>query len=84
MKIIRGINRFFTWLCMVLIAALMLLMVAEMSDGRVFTAEENFMVMERYPTREELVDKFRAQFNAFGKLPKSNGEKIIELAFRFV
>ena len=29
MKIIRGINRFFTWVCMVLIAALMLLMVAE-------------------------------------------------------
>ncbi|MGI6326045.1 MAG: MmgE/PrpD family protein [Saccharofermentanales bacterium] len=56
--------------------------VAEMHDGRVFTAEENFMVMERYPTQEELVDKFWGQFNAFGKLPKSNGEKIIELASR--
>ena len=57
--------------------------VAEMVDGRVFTAEESFMVMERYPTKEELEDKFWAQFNAFGKLPKSNGEKIIELASKF-
>lgn len=58
----------------------MMKVVAEMYDGKVFTAEESFMVMERYPTKEELQGKFWAQFNAFGKLPKSTGEKIIELA----
>ncbi|NLM15155.1 MAG: TRAP transporter small permease [Clostridiaceae bacterium] len=36
MKIIRGINRFFTWVCMVLIAALMLLMVAEVLRRALF------------------------------------------------
>lgn len=58
----------------------MMKVVAEMRDGRAFTAEESFMVMERYPAREELEDKFWGQFNAFGQLPKRNGEKIIELA----
>lgn len=57
----------------------MMKVVVEMRDGRVFTSEESFMVMERYPTREELEDKFWGQFNAFGQLPKCNGEKIIEL-----
>ena len=36
MKIIRGINKFFTWVCMVLIAALMLLMVAEVLRRALF------------------------------------------------
>lgn len=36
MKIIRGISRFFTWLCMGFIAALMLLMVAEVLDRAIF------------------------------------------------
>lgn len=36
MKIIRGINRLFTWLCMALIAALMLLMVAEVLRRAIF------------------------------------------------
>ena len=36
MKIIRGVSRFFTWLCMGFIAALMLLMVAEVLDRAVF------------------------------------------------
>ncbi len=36
MKIIRGISRFFTWLCMGFIAALMLLMVAEVLDRTIF------------------------------------------------
>lgn len=36
MKIIRGINRVFTWVCMALIAALMLLMVAEVLRRAIF------------------------------------------------
>jgi len=36
MKIIRGISRFFTWLCMGFIVALMLLMVAEVLDRAIF------------------------------------------------
>ena len=60
----------------------MMKVVCEMKDGRVFEAEESFMIMERYPDKEEIEAKFWAQFNAFGKLPKSNGEKIIELASR--
>jgi len=56
---------------------------AEMTDGRVFEAEIDFVgAMFEYPTREFLLKKFWDQFNAFGKLPKSQGEKIIELADR--
>lgn len=53
--------------------------VVEMLDGREFSAEESFFAMERYPSREELESKFWGQFNAFGRLPKRSGEKIIEL-----
>ena len=60
----------------------MMKVVCEMKDGRVFEAEESFMIMERYPDKEEIEAKFWAQFNAFGKLPKCNGEKIIQLASR--
>ncbi len=56
---------------------------AVMKDGRVFTAELDYNAqMADYPTREFLLKKFWDQFNAFGKLPRANGEKIIELAGR--
>jgi len=51
-----------------------------MKDGRSFEAEENFFAMDRYPEREELIAKFKDQFDAYGKLPKENADKIIELA----
>ena len=55
----------------------------ELKDGRVFTAEADFIKeMFLYPSKEFLVQKFWDQFNAFGKMPKSVGEKIIELAGR--
>ena len=54
---------------------------AEMTDGRVFTAETDYNeAMKDYPTHEFLVSKFWSQFDACGKLPRSIGEKIIELA----
>ena len=56
--------------------------VLEMKDGSTIEAEENFMIMERYPEREELIEKFMDQFNAYGKLPKANADKIIEMAFK--
>jgi 2-methylcitrate dehydratase PrpD len=52
----------------------------DMTDGSTLAAEEDFFVMAKYPDRETLLAKFRDQFNAFGRLPKANGEKIIELA----
>ena len=56
---------------------------AEMKNGRVYEAEAEFVKeMFVYPDREALHKKFWDQFNAFGKLPKSRGEKIIELAER--
>lgn len=56
---------------------------AEMTDGRIFESEADFVgSMFQYPTKELLEKKFWDQFNAFGKLPKSTGEKIIELANR--
>lgn len=55
----------------------------EMMDGRVFKAEESFVgAMFEYPTKEFLEKKFWDQFNAFGKLPRAVGEKLIELAGR--
>lgn len=56
---------------------------AEMKDGRIFEAEADFVgEMFKYPSREFLEKKFWDQFNAFGKLPRAVGEKIIELADR--
>ena len=58
-------------------------MVVEMKDGNVFEDIEDYASsMHAYPTREFLIGKFWDQFNTFGKLPKSRGEKIIELADR--
>lgn len=55
--------------------------VVEMKDGKVFEDIEDYSAaMHTYPTREFLLGKFWDQFNTFGKLPKSTGEKIIELA----
>lgn len=55
--------------------------VVEMKDGNVFEDIQNYSSsMHAYPTREFLISKFWDQFDAFGQLPKSTGEKIIELA----
>lgn len=56
--------------------------VVEMKDGTVFEAQQSYLVMEQYPTREVLTEKFMDQFNAYGKLPTSHAEKIIETALR--
>ena len=53
---------------------------AEMRDGTVLEAEENFMIMEEYPAREVIVAKFMDQFDSYGKLPASHAEKIIDMA----
>ncbi|MBR2781297.1 MAG: MmgE/PrpD family protein [Eubacteriaceae bacterium] len=53
---------------------------AEMKDGTVMEAEENFMIMEEYPAREVIVAKFMDQFDSYGKLPASHAEKIIDMA----
>lgn len=54
-----------------------------MKDGRSFEAEVDFIEeMFRYPTKQFLKEKFWDQFNAFGRLPRATGEKIIELAER--
>jgi len=54
---------------------------AEMKDGHVYEAEADFVgEMFVYPDRETLHKKFWDQFNAFGKLPRAVGEKIIELS----
>ena len=55
---------------------------AEFKDGRILEAEEDFMILEKYPSNEDLLAKFWDQFTSFGKLPRRNGEKIIELAER--
>lgn len=52
-----------------------------MKDGSVFEHTEPATAMHNYPTKEFIVGKFMDQFNAFGKLPKSTAEKIIELAY---
>ena len=55
----------------------------EMKDGNVFEDVQDYLSsMHTYPTREFLIGKFWDQFDTFGKLPKSTGEKIIELAFK--
>lgn len=52
-----------------------------MKDGNVFEYTEPGSSMHTYPTKEFLVGKFMDQFNAFGKLPKSTANKMIDLAF---
>jgi len=52
-----------------------------MKDGTVFEHTEPASSMHIYPTREFLIEKFMDQFSAFGKLPKSVADKIIDLAF---
>ena len=51
-----------------------------MKDGHQFETEENFFAMDRYPDREELIVKFRDQFDAYGKLPRTYADKMIELS----
>jgi len=53
-----------------------------MKNGDVYEhTQDAGEAMHAYPTREFLVEKFMEQFNAFGKLPKKNADKIIDLAF---
>ncbi len=52
-----------------------------MKNGDVYEhTREAAEAMHTYPTKEFLVEKFMDQFNAFGKLPKANADKIISLA----
>jgi 2-methylcitrate dehydratase PrpD len=52
-----------------------------MKNGGIYEHTQDYEeVMRAYPTREILVGKFMDQFNAFGKLPGKNAEKIIDLA----
>ena len=61
----------------------LLKLVVEMKDGKVFESVQNYSAsMHAYPDKDFLIGKFWDQFNAFGKLPKATGEKILELAYR--
>jgi 2-methylcitrate dehydratase PrpD len=52
-----------------------------MKNGNIYEhTQDAAEAMHTYPTKELLVEKFKDQFNAYGKLPKANAEKIIELA----
>jgi len=52
-----------------------------MKNGDVYEhTQDAGEAMHAYPTREFLVEKFISQFNTFGKLPKKNADKIIDLA----
>ena len=57
--------------------------VVEMKDGAVYEDVQDYGgSMHDYPSREFLLGKFWDQFDTFGKLPRSVGEKIVELAGR--
>ena len=57
--------------------------IVEMKDGAVYEDIQDYGgSMHDYPTREFLLAKFWDQFDTFGKLPHSVGEKIVELADR--
>ncbi len=61
----------------------MMKVTVELTDGTVLEDREDYGgSMHEYPTREFLLSKFWDQFHAFGKLPDSVGEKLIELADR--
>lgn len=61
----------------------MMKVIVEMKDGVVYEDLQDYGgSMHDYPSREFLLQKFWDQFNAYGKLPKSVGEKIVELADR--
>jgi 2-methylcitrate dehydratase PrpD len=54
-----------------------------MNSGDVYEhTQDAGEAMHAYPTQEFLVGKFMDQHNAFGRLPKANAEKIINLAFK--
>lgn len=55
--------------------------IVEMKDGAVYEDIQDYDgSMHNYPSQEFLLQKFWDQFYAYGKLPKSVGEKIVELA----
>ncbi len=59
----------------------MMKVVVEMKDGTVYEDVQDYGgSMHAYPSREFLLRKFWDQFNAYGKLPRAVGEKIVELA----
>lgn len=59
----------------------MMKVIVEMKDGAVYEDLQDYGgSMHDYPSREFLLQKFWDQFNAYGKLPKSVGKKIVELA----
>jgi 2-methylcitrate dehydratase PrpD len=52
-----------------------------MKKGDIYEHTQDYEeAIQAYPTREFLIEKFMDQFNAFGKLPGKNAEKIINLA----
>ena len=53
-------------------------LIVEMKDGSSYEQECDYLLMDEMPGKELLLEKFWDQFNAFGKLPKSVGEKILE------
>lgn len=54
--------------------------VIDMTDGTSLEYEMDYnAAMYEYPSKEFLKSKFMSQFNAYGKLPQANADKIIEL-----
>jgi len=52
-----------------------------MKNGDIYEhTQESAEAMHAYPAQEFLIDKFMDQFNACGKFPKANADKIIDLA----
>ena len=52
-----------------------------MNSGDVYEhTQDAGEAMHAYPSEEFLVSKFMDQFNAFGRLPKVNAQKIVDLA----
>lgn len=59
----------------------MMKVIVELADGQSFEDIEDYGgSMHDYPTKEFIEEKFWAQFNAYGKMRRSVGEKIVELA----
>ncbi|MBR0482030.1 MAG: hypothetical protein IJJ48_06135, partial [Firmicutes bacterium] len=52
--------------------------IVEMKDGSSYEQECNYLLMDEAPSKELLLAKFWDQFDAFGKLPRSVGEKILD------
>lgn len=56
-----------------------------MNNGDVYEhTQDSGDAMHSYPTQEFIIGKFINQFDAFGKIPKANARKIIDLALNIV